>query len=210
MPRVRGISGLERPAIQWLFVGAGVTLLAVAVAAGVSLVRARRAVVLAVEQSQQVQRDRDQLDAALAHERATREALQLELGRERRGEPPTAPPAPPTLTLQPVTTKSPTGPSVAVPQPSVPLVEVRLQLPRGAAATQASYDITLRSWVSGDVLLTRHRLLPVTVDHLQAVAVRVPGDVFVPGQYELILTLTGPGAQEVATYEVAIVARTES
>jgi hypothetical protein len=210
MPRVRGISGLERPAIQWLFVAAGVALLAVAVATGVALVRARRATVLAAEQSQQLQRDRDQLDAALSHERATREALALELGRERRGASSPAPAAPPTLTLEPVRTKSPSGPAVAVPQPSVPLVEVRLQLPRGAASTQASYDVSLRSWVTGDVLLTRHRLLPVTSDHIQAVALRVPSDVFVPGQYELILTLTGSTAQDVATYEVAIVARTES
>src|SRR5690242_3555427 len=43
MPRVRGISGLERPAIQWLFVIAGVILLASAVATGVALVRTRKA-----------------------------------------------------------------------------------------------------------------------------------------------------------------------
>lgn len=196
---MHGISGLDKPAVQWTFVACGVVLIAVCTGAGVALVRTRTSMDEVRREALQARIDREQVEASLARERSAREAFALQLGRERQAN---APPTVPTLTLAPVKTKSPRGPEIAVPQTSAPVVELRLVLPRGAAADRP-FTITLRSWTTGDVLWVRSGLHAGTADGRPAVVAPITSDVFVPGQYEILLTMGAP-ATDVATYEVAI------
>ena len=96
---MRGVSGLERPAIQWTFVVCGVALIGISTWTGVALVRAWRAIDVARDEARQASLDREQTEASLARERAARESYMLQLGRERKAA---VPAAHPTLTLTPV------------------------------------------------------------------------------------------------------------
>jgi hypothetical protein len=198
---VKRVSGFETPAMQWAFVASGLILMAVAVWAGFALRAERRALAAASATVAQLQDDRDQLQASVERERAAREALTLQLGREREAAAPTSPP---TLTLQPVRTRSPRGPQIAVPQTTAPVVELRLVLP-ASAPEHAAFTVRLRSWTGGDWLWSRGALAPATADGKPAVLARVSSDILTPGPYELILTTSGPSPQDVAVYEVSIV-----
>ena len=198
---MRSVSGLDRPALQWLFVACGVLLIAVAVWTGVALVRTRKALDVARANAVQAQTDRDQTDAALARERSAREALTLQLGRERQSA---APPTVPTLTLSPVRTKSPKGPETAVPTTTAPVVQLRLVLPPHTP-TNGTFSITLRSWTTGDVLWSRGMLHAGDADGKPAVVASITSDVLAAGAYELVLSAGSP-ASELAVYEVSFVA----
>lgn len=198
MLRVRAISGFERPAIQWLFAAIGVLLIAACVAGGVTVVRLRRAADEARRDALQARTDRDQIEAALARERSTREAFALQLGKERNA----APAAPPTLTLEPVKVKSPRGPEVAVRQTSAATVELRLLLPAGAPP--GPYTLTARSWTTGAIAWVRAGLRAAHVDAKPAIVVPITSDVLEPGPYELVLA-AGTPPQDLTTYEVSVV-----
>jgi hypothetical protein len=144
--------------------------------------------------------DRDQIEASLARERSAREAMTLELGRERVAN---APVSVPTLTLPPVTVKSPKGPETAVPSTTAPVVELRLVLPRGSA-TDRAFSVALRSWTTGEVLWTRAQLRAGSADGKPAILAPLTSDVLAPGQYEVQLT-AGTPPTTVAVYEVAVV-----
>ncbi|HEX5475691.1 MAG TPA: hypothetical protein VFX12_13610 [Vicinamibacterales bacterium] len=198
---MRGVSGFDRPAVQWTFVAVGIGLIAVAVWAGVALRRGQRTIQAMRAEVLQAQVDRDQIDAALQRERATREALRLQLGRERTAVEDLATP---TLTLSPVARPSPNGPELTVPPTSAPVVDLRLLLP--PHAPQGTFTVRLRSWTGGDVLWLRAGLRQGTADNRPAVIAPLATDVFVPGTYEIRLTTGGATPTDVAVYEVAIAA----
>lgn len=197
---MRGVSGLERPAIQWTFVVCGVALIGISTWTGVALVRARRAIEVARAEAQQASLDREQTEASLARERAARESYMLQLGRERRAA---APAASPTLTLTPVKTRSARGPELAVPSTAAAVVQLRLVLPPRSALDRP-FAITLRSWTSGEVLWSRASLRAGDANGKPAVVANLASDVLTPGPYELLLT-SGTPPSEVAAYEVSIV-----
>ncbi|HET7617318.1 MAG TPA: hypothetical protein VFK20_02325 [Vicinamibacterales bacterium] len=198
---MKRVNGFDTPAVQWAFVASGLVLMAVAVWAGFALRAERRALAAASATVTQLEDERDQLQASVERERAAREALALQLGREREAS---APASPPTLTLQPIRTRSPRGPQTAVPQTPAPLVELRLVLPANAPA-HAAFTVKLRSWTGGDWLWSRGALTPATADGKPAILARVSSDVLTPGPYEFIVTTAGPSPQDVAVYEVSIV-----
>jgi hypothetical protein len=198
--RVRGVAGLDRPAIQWMFVACGAVLIGISTWMGVGLVRARRNVEAARAEAEQARLDREQTEASLARERAARESFMLQLGRERQAA---VPAAMPTLTLTPVKTRSPRGPELAVPSTPAPTVELRLVLPP-RTATDRAFTVTLRSWTTGDVLLTRGALRAGTANGKPAVLAHLASDVLTPGPYELLLS-GGTPPTDVAIYEVSVI-----
>jgi hypothetical protein len=203
---MRPISGFERPLVQWLFVALSIIL--VATAGGAAWV-ARHANVAAdaaraAEESGRL--ERQQLDAQLARERSSREALALEVARQRESgiEPARVMP---TLTLTPLATRGATPPAAtaksATAQDATQLIELRLVLP--AEAPNRRFDIVLRDWSSGDVVWSRSGLASSRIDRQLMVTAFVAGDVFRPGAYELLVTAANAAGQkeEVAAYEIA-------
>jgi len=197
---VRGVSGFDRPIIQWTFVLAGAVLIAISTWTGVALTRARRAIAAARADAEQAHIDRDRLDEALTRERAARESFMLQLGRERHARAATASP---TLTLTPVTSRSARGPELAVPTPGAALVQLRLLLPPRTPIDRP-FSIALRSWTTGDALWSRGSLRAAEANGKPAVLAMLASEVLQPGPYELLLTAGNP-ASEVAIYEVSIV-----
>ena len=195
---MRPISGLDRPLIQWIFALCGIALIAACAATGVALVRMRRSVEEARRDAMQARIDREQVEASLARERSTREAVMLQLGKERSAA---APASTPTLTLSPVLKKSPRGPEIAVPQTSAPVVDLRLLLPKGAPA--GPFTVTARSWNTGEIEWVRAALPAGAADKKPAVVLAITSDVLVPGQHEFVLTAGSPPVN-VTTYEVAV------
>lgn len=176
----------------------GVVLIAACTASGVALVRLRHAVEESRREAMQARIDRDQTEASLARERSTRESLALQLGKERSAAPGPAP----TLTLTPVTKKSPRGPETAVPQTSAPVIDLRLVLPRGAPA--APFTVTCRSWSTGAVAWMRAALPAGSADGTPAIVLPITPDMLPPGTHEFVLTAGAP-EKLVTTYEVAVV-----
>jgi hypothetical protein len=202
---MRSVSGLDRPVVQWLFVGLGVVLMGVAGGAA-WMARQARAAGDAARAAEQIGRlERQQLDAQLARERATREALALELARTRAGG---AGPAllVPTLTLTPLEKRGPAPPEPTVSvQHATQIIELRLILP-APAASFSRFDVTLRDWSSGGLVWTRGGLRATPIDRRPAIAAFVTGDVFRAGAYELLVAGVGADGrrQDVASYEVAV------
>lgn len=201
---MRPISGFERPVIQWLFVALSVVLIA---AAGGAAWMARRATASseaarAAEESGRL--ERQQLDAQLARERSSREALSLELTRQRESGPEPVRVVP-TLTLTPLTTRGPLPPApTATSQHATQLIELRLILP-ATDKKFTRFDVVLRDWSTGAVVWSRGGLAATRVDRQAMVTAFTTGDVFRPGAYELLLSaVTAEGQKaEVAAYEIA-------
>jgi len=186
---VRPVSGFERPTFQWLFILLGIVLIAVA---GGAAWHARRTAAAATElrvAHEQARMEGQRLDAQLARERSTREALALELSRQRAGGDAELPRTMPTLTLMPGETRGPTppAPSVAA-QHATQVIELRLLLPRGEHSQYARFEVVLRDWSGGDVLWSRGGLLRSAIDGRAAVTVFLTGDVLHAGSYELLLS----------------------
>ena len=145
---------------------------------------------------------REQLEARVAREQATREALSLELARIRAGQSSSGAQGPPTLTLQPVARREATPPASTMTAPApAQTIELRLVLPRGENPTRGIYEFTVRDWVTGEVRLTRGGLKARAIDGGRAVTAYVAGDVFVSGSHEVILR---SGSSEIAAYEVTV------
>lgn len=200
---MRTVRGFERPAFQWTFVALAV-LLAVVVAALSGTVWRLNGTLRELRTTQAGDRaEREQMLARLARERSTREALALELARLRAGSGvQDAVPGPPTLTLEPLGTRDATPPPATMTAPApAQIVELRLLLPRGAAANAGPYALTVRDWVSGDLRLTRGGLTAKTIDRARAVTAFVAGDVFAAGSHEVILR---SHETEIATYEITV------
>ena len=200
---MRGVSGLHKPGVQWTFVAIAFALIVVVMLSGVALTRMRAAMDAARADAMQARVDREQIEAAFQRERSARESLALQLGRERGGATGGAA-GPPTLTLSPVRAKSPKGPELAVPRTSAPLIVLRLLLPAKAPA-DASYEVRLRSWTTGDLLWLRGGLRAGTADGKAAVIAPIASDVFAPGAYEVVLNTTASPPSQVADYEVSVI-----
>lgn len=193
--------------MQWLFVVLGVVLIAVA---GGAAWHARRlaadsAALRTAEQEARLEAQR--LDAQLARERSTREALALELSRLRAGGDAELPQTMPTLTLTPSETRraTPPAPSVTA-QHATQLIELRLLLPPRSEKQYARFEVVLRDWSGGDVAWSRGGIIAATVDGKTAATAFLTGDVMRAGSYELLLAgVTRDGKkEEVATYEVTV------
>ena len=203
---MRPISGFERPPFQWLFAALAVVLIAVA---GGAAWHARRTAAVATElraADEGARLERQRLEAQLARERSSREALTLELARQRAGgaEPPGVMP---TLTLTPTGTRGPTPPvPTASAQHATQVIELRLVLPARAEKQFARFDVSWRDWSGGDLLWSRGGMTAAVIDRQAMVTTFLIGDVLRAGSYELLLsgvTLDGR-KEEVASYELAV------
>ncbi len=147
--------------------------------------------------------EREQLQAHAARDQAAREALSLELARQRGAA---APGARPTLTLSPLVKRAAQPPEPTVgKQPDNQSIQLRLLLPPGAEPQSARYTIVVRTWTGGDAVWSRGGLTPSTADGKRVVTAFIAGDVFAPGPYEITLTRNASDTRtEVAAYEVAI------
>jgi cell division protein FtsB len=204
---VRPVSGFERPAIQWLFVLLGLVLIAVTGGAAWHARRTAAATAQLQANEEQARMEAQRLDAQLARERSTREALALELSRLRAGGDAELPRTMPTLTLMPAETRGPTPPAPSVTaQHATQVIEVRLLLPRGEHSQYARFEVVLRDWSGGDVLWSRGGLVRSAIEGRAAATAFLTGDVLRAGSYELLLSgVTRDGKKdEVATYEVAV------
>jgi hypothetical protein len=200
---MRPISGFERPLIQWLFVALSIVLIATVGGAAWVARRANAAAALARAAEQNGRFERQQLDAQLARERSSREALSLELTRQREsGAEPTG--VMPTLTLTPLTVRGATPPEPSVTaQHATQVIELRLVLP-SSARRYTAFDIALRDWSTGHVVWSRGGLIATTIDRQSMVTTYVTGELFRPGAHELLLSAQTPQGkrEEVASYEI--------
>jgi hypothetical protein len=202
---MRPVSGFDRPAFQWLFIGLGIALIAIAAIEGRALVRARKeiAALRAADLNHRIELDR--VNAHVSREQAAREALALELARQRGGG---VAVTQPTLTLSPLTKRGSQPPEPTVAKPAEhQTIQLRLVLPSLAQlSADARYTITMRSWSGGDTVWSRSGLGTSTVESKRMVTCFISGDVFAPGAYEISLarTMSGAAPTDVASYEVAV------
>ncbi len=201
---MRPVSGFDRPGLQWLFIAIGLVLIGVAAAEGVALRRVRAQVTAARAADLNSRNELDQLRVQTAREQAAREALTLELARQRgSGGAVTQP----TLTLLPLIKRGaqPPEPTVAKPADSQS-IQLRLVLPVRQEAADARYAIAIRSWSGGEIVWSRGGLKMTTVEGKRMVMAFISGDVFTPGAYEIALsrTIAGGNLAEVASYEIAV------
>ena len=199
---MRLVPGFDRPVIQWTFVALAVVLVTLAALLSVAFVRLNGSVRELRAARIEERSAREQLEARVAREQATREALALELSRIRAGHPAADDRLPPTLTLQPLRKREPTPPQATMTAPpEAQVIELRLLLPREARRSSAPYELTVRDWVTGRVRLTRGGLTTSSSDGGLVVKAYVAGDVFASGSHEVILR---DKESEVATYEVTV------
>lgn len=202
---MRPLPGFERPLLQWMFVCAGLVLIAVAAAEGVVLRRMRGTVAQLRTASLSGRLDREQLERTLSREQAARESFALEVGRLRGSAPNTA--STPTLTLWPLTTRRSTPPDASVAAPAAgQVIYLRLLLPAGRVSQTPRYAVALRSWSGGSTVWSRGNLPASVVDGKAAVVTLVTGDLLAPGAYEIALTeVAGDGGtQEIGYYEIGV------
>ncbi len=205
---MRAVAGLDRPAVQWIYVALGVVLIVVAAGEAVALRRARARIesLHAADLNGRIEQER--LENRLAHEQATREALTLELARLRA---PTgsgqgaSPPTYPTLTLTPLTTRGAQPPEATVARPPAEqVILLRLVLPAGRLAPSTRYGVVVRTWSGGETIWQRGGVGASIIDGKPMVAAFVTGDVFGTGAYEVLLTSVGEKPADVASYEIAV------
>lgn len=203
---MRPVSGFERPAVQWLFIVLAIVLIAVAAAEGVALLRARTEMATMRGAAVNARIELDKLSAQAARDQAARQALTLELARQRGTG---APATQPTLTLAPLTKRGAQPPDATVAKPADhQSIQLRLLLPGRNESQNARYAILIRTWSGGDTVWSRTGLAATTVDNKPMVTAFITGDVFAPGAYEILLTRTVAAAAgspvDAASYEVAI------
>lgn len=204
---MRPVSGFERPVVQWLFVALSFLLIVVA---GSAAWTARRASVTAdslqaMDDAERIERER--LEAQLARERSTREALALELERVRAGAAVEPARMLPTLTLTPLKTRGAQPPAASVSaQHATQVIELRLILPAGVDKTLSKFEVVMRDWSAGTVVWSRGGVTASPVDGQRAATAFITGDILRQGAYELLLGgVDGSGQkQEVAAYEIAV------
>jgi hypothetical protein len=201
---MRPVSGFERPALQWLFIALGIVLIVIAAGEGVALQRARAQIATLRTADLKARIEFDKLSAQAARDQAAREALKLELARQRgAGVPVTQP----TLTLSPLVKRGAQPPDPTVAKPSDhQSIQLRLLLPNRTESQDARYMIVIRTWSGGDTVWSRSGLMITTVDNKRMVTAFITGDVLGPGAYEIALTriVASGSPADVASYEVAI------
>jgi hypothetical protein len=201
---MRPISGLERPWAQWLIVGLCALLITVTASVAIGLRAASREIARLRAADLEARVEREQLERRLAREQSTRESLTLELSRHRTRA--AAAGELPTLTLSPLRTRGAAPPeATVVPPPPTQLIDLRLVLPRGAERRYTHFVTAMRSWSGGDPIWSRGQLAPSLVDGRSTIVVRVPGEIFTPGAYEIAVTGAGGGPEaDVASYELTV------
>lgn len=202
---MKPISGFERPWIQWILVFLSFVLIGLVAWQVLALRRQRQALAQLRADSMNARLERQQLESRLAREQSSREALALELARQRAAAPDT-PLEIPTLTLIPLVTRGAKPPVATVPaQTARQIVELRLVLPKGAGG-HTRFEVVLRDWTGGDVVWSRGGLVPTTIDGRRLVTAHLTGDVLSPGSYEILLSgITMDGRkEEIAAYETGI------
>ena len=200
---MRPVRGLDRPVVQWAFVALAIALIVLAAALAVTDRRLNGTVGDLHASLVEERTGRGQIEARLAREQSTREALALELARLRAGGSAGATAGSvPTLTLQPLRRResTPPPPTMSAPPPSQ-TIELRLVLPARADGELAPFSFAVRDWTTGQERFTRGGLTPVATESGKAVAALVAGDVFRPGAYEVILRSK---EAETATYEISV------
>jgi hypothetical protein len=201
---MRPVSGLDRPALQWLFVALGVALVVVAAGEAVGLRRARGQMEALRAADLSARIERQQLQARATREGSAREALSLEVGRLRANGPGVSQP---TLTLSPLLTRGATPPEATVERPAEnQVIQLRLVLPARRPPHASVYTVLLRTWSGGETIWSRSGLSLSTVDNRPMVTAFVTGDIFAPGAYEIALTGTSSGnkTEDIAAYEIAV------
>src|SRR6478672_10463049 len=139
---MRPVSGLERPGLQWLFVGLGIVLIVIAAGEGIALRRARTQIATLRAADLNARIDLDKLSAQTAREQAAREALTLELARQRGAG---APVSQPTLTLAALIKRGAQPPEPTVAKPADhQSIQLRLLLPARNESPDARYAIVIR------------------------------------------------------------------
>jgi hypothetical protein len=201
---MRGVKGLDRPGWQWALVAACVVLITLLASAAMSIRRAGGRIQDAQRESLNARAERDGLEAQLSRERATREALSLELARQR-GRGSDNPVTVPTLTLEPSTTRQASPPEGGV-TALLPeqVVLLRFVLRSKLLRPGSGYEVTARDWSSGQVRWMRGGLQGVQIEESFGLAVNVTGEMLPAGSYEFLVTLLG---SEVATYELTVKSR---
>jgi hypothetical protein len=202
---MRPVSGFERPLFQWLYVALGVVLVLVAAGEAVGLRRLRGEIAILRASDLNGRIERGRVQGREARERSAREALALEVARLRGSAPSGA--TYPTLTLSPLAKRGGIPPSPTVEAPGeTQLLQLRLQLPGGSAATVGSYAIAVRTWSGGEAIWSRGGLHASSIEGRAMVTALMTGDVLSPGAYEIALTSASPEGKtsDVAAYEVAV------
>lgn len=197
---MRGVKGLERPEWQWGLIAVCLLLMLSVVAAALTIRRANARMADAETVYQRARTQLEQMEGDLARERAARDAFSREVIRLRAGTPPGAPP--PTLTLEPSSTRASTPPEETV-QTVAPdqVVLMRFGLPPKAVQDSHAYQVTARDWSSGQVRWVRAGLSAEKGERSSFLAVNITGDMLPPGSYEFLVSLAG---SEAASYELTV------
>lgn len=200
---MRPVRGFDRPVLQWLFVAAGVLLMAVAIASAVALRRERRVIESLRAADLNARLERQRLELRVSQEQSAREAFALEAARARRST--AGVPEEPTLTLSPARTRGPVPPepTVSAPAAAQPIL-LRLLLGTGRPDASRRYALSLRDWSGGGVRWSRSGLHATLVEGKPAVTARLTGDVLAPGAYEMLLTDVTGAPAEAGVYELSV------
>jgi hypothetical protein len=208
---MRSVSGLDKPLAQRLLLAGCLALTAVLAWQTTSMQRVNRQIDDLLAAGRAATDDRHSLEAQLARERATREALSLEIGRlrVRLPEDETSPGEAATLTLPPPASRgaTPPAPTVDAPDPAQ-LIELRLLMPDSVGDEHKIVTIAARDWSTGQVRWLRADVPLARVDGRKAVVLHVTGEMFTPGAYELLVTpaskATEAFPEPVVSFEVAV------
>lgn len=205
---MRPVPGFERPVLQWLFIAAGVLLMAIAIAEAVALRRERRTIESLRAADLNARLERQRLELRVSQEQSAREAFALEAARARRSA--ADAPEEPTLTLPPARTRGPVPPepTVSAPAAAQPIL-LRLMLGAGRPDASRRYAVSLRDWSGGGVRWSRGDLHATLVEGKPAVTARITGDVLSPGAYEILLTDVTGTPEEAGVYELSVRAAPE-
>jgi hypothetical protein len=197
---MRGVTGLDRPGLQWGLLAGCALLIASVVAAAMTIKRANARMTDIEAVYQRARTQLDQMETDLARERAAREAFSHEVTRLRAASPPGTPV--PMLTLEPSPKRGATPPEETT-QAVIPeqVILLRLALPPKAVQDSTAYQISARDWSSGQVRWVRGGLAPVKGERASFIAAHVTGEMLPPGTYEFAVTLAGA---EVASYELTV------
>lgn len=199
---MRPVAGLRRPGAQWALVGGAALLVALLWWALLELRETRAAVRGLHAATELAAKERASLEAELARERSAREALALEVGRQRTRLGGTgAADGAPTLTLDPLARPpaSRPEPSIAAPAPDR-VLHLRLLLPAGAPRVERA-QVVARDWSSGEARWIVSGRAAV-IDGRRMVRAFVTGEMLAPGPYEI--QVRGDRDETVALYVVEI------
>jgi len=207
---MRPVKGLDNPLVQWVLLAGCLAVTALLVLQTRSMQRMSRQVDDLLAAEREATDERQSLEAQLARERATREALSLEIARLRarlpEGEAAAGEAA--TLTLVPPGNRGATPPEPTVEAPDrAQIVELRLLMPDAVGDEFKDFRISARDWSTGLVRWSRAGVPLAVVEGRRAIVLYVTGEMLAPGAYELSVTPISNGtdaSEPVASFEVGV------